>query len=77
MTKNIASTRIVPCSSGRSRWKIATDSRNPVPGHAAEQDEEDGERREQRRRDQRVCTAMGVLGKGQALRELKEVSAYQ
>ena len=31
-TKNIASTRIVPCSSGRSRWKIAALRRNPVPG---------------------------------------------
>ena len=31
-TKNSASTRIVPCSSGRSRWKIALFSSNPVPG---------------------------------------------
>jgi hypothetical protein len=33
-TKNIASTRIVPWSRGRSRWKIAEFSRNPVPGQA-------------------------------------------
>src|SRR5204863_3871585 len=32
MTKNSASTRIVPWSSGRSRWKIAELSRKPVPG---------------------------------------------
>src|SRR6266404_280973 len=32
-TKNSASTRIVPCSSGRSRWKIAELSNSPEPGH--------------------------------------------
>jgi hypothetical protein len=32
-TKNKASTRIVPCNSGRSRWKIAELSYNPDPGH--------------------------------------------
>ncbi|MNF17937.1 hypothetical protein D3C80_2217380 [compost metagenome] len=32
-TKNIASTRMVPCSSGRSRWKMAELSKKPVPGH--------------------------------------------
>ena len=29
----MASTRIVPCSSGMSRWKMAPFSRKPVPGH--------------------------------------------
>src|SRR3978361_1012606 len=33
-TKNSASTRIVPCSSGRSRWKIAELSTRPEPGPA-------------------------------------------
>jgi hypothetical protein len=32
MTKKRASTRIVPCRSGRSRWKIAALRRKPVPG---------------------------------------------
>src|SRR6185436_9961 len=32
-TKNSASTRMVPCSSGRSRWKIAELSSSPEPGH--------------------------------------------
>ena len=31
-TKTIASARMVPCSSGRSRWKIAELSSRPVPG---------------------------------------------
>ena len=31
-TKNSASTRMVPCSSGRSRWKIAELSSRPEPG---------------------------------------------
>src|SRR6202035_5453630 len=33
MTKNSASTRMVPCNSGRSRWKIAELSSRPEPGH--------------------------------------------
>src|ERR1700704_392896 len=32
-TKNSANTRIVPCNSGRSRWKIAELSNSPEPGH--------------------------------------------
>ena len=31
-TKNSARTRIVPCNSGRSRWKMAEFSSIPVPG---------------------------------------------
>src|SRR4029077_21280850 len=32
-TKNSASTRMVPCNSGKSRWKIAELSSRPEPGH--------------------------------------------